>query len=349
MRGEVFFHNLSIPMKKREMTFAVIGIAAATAPLAFAQGDVIVNGTNLGRCVKYFDGCNTCYVKDDGRTVCTEMACIRAEGSEPAVPKCLAPIADPCGSVAPGTNGCGIPPIDWEAKKAEQLKKQAELRMDAVRRAKEMGVDVSGITAELLDPAKTSESEFWKAMELAKRAREAVGLKKKLEELRAQGYEITPDLEEYASSGNYAKFWPAVKALLEKGRPVPNGMCGDSTRCQGAPGMRDGENRPQPPRPAVTGSGIGMGIGAPSAARKPVLSEKTRKLLVSKLDAIPAEKRAAFYEAAKSLLESKIAKAREAKQVRTVAMLEEILKIITERVGPEAQDESSVIEELFNQ
>lgn len=43
-----------------------------------------MNGTNLGQCKSYYDGCNNCSVGANGQSVCTKRACIQQD-----TPKCL--------------------------------------------------------------------------------------------------------------------------------------------------------------------------------------------------------------------------------------------------------------------
>ncbi len=242
--------------------------------------------------------------------------------------------------------------VDWEAKKIEMLKKQSEMRAEALKRAKEAGIDVSNVSSDLLDATETSESDFWDAMKAAKKVHEAIGLKKKVEELESKGYAVPDEVKKYASEGDYSNFWPAVKRIVEKknedAKP-PKYEKRDRMEKNGSDDRREMKPRTGN-RQEKTGTGemrANGGSQESAANRKPALSQKTRGALVAKLDALPSDKKDAFYEKAKPLLESKIEKAVAAGQTKVARMLEEILRIVEERVGPDAQTEDAVIDELF--
>lgn len=89
-------------------------------------------------------------------------------------------------------------------------------------------------------------------------------------------------------------------------------------------------------------------IQAPAANVFAAISPKLRKDLETKLREIPDDKKAAFYERAKTILEKQIEKAKAANKPKQVAKLRAVLAVVEDVVGPENAEDASIIDSIFS-
>lgn len=68
----------------------------------------------------------------------------------------------------------------------------------------------------------------------------------------------------------------------------------------------------------------------------------------TKLRAIPDDKKAEFYERAKTILAAHIEKAKAAENTKLVAKLQAILAIVEDITGPGDAEDSAIIDAIFN-
>lgn len=217
----------------------------------------------------------------------------------------------------------------WEAKKLEMQKRSSEMRVKKVAEMKAKGVDVSTLTGDLLDGTKTEESEFWAAAKSAMNAHEIVSRKQHLEKLKSQGVDVSSITEDVIADGS--RFWPAVKKLMEGQQAQMQ------ERKKNVPTNRANENRQ------------GNGELREQNAGTNVLSPKLRKQLETKLRAIPDEKKAAFYEHAKTVIAAQVEKAKEANKPKLVAKLNAILAVIEDVIGPASTEDSDIMNTIFSE
>lgn len=78
------------------------------------------------------------------------------------------------------------------------------------------------------------------------------------------------------------------------------------------------------------------------------LTPKFRKSLEAKLRAIPDEKKDAFYERAKTIIDAQIEKAKSANKPKLIAKLEAVMAIIEDVVGPADSEDSGIIDSIFD-
>jgi hypothetical protein len=145
----------------------------------------------------------------------------------------------------------------WEQKKLEMQQKSTEMRKKKIEELKAKGVDVSSISADLLDATKTDEAAFWEAMKKIMQGEQAKMRQKLAEELAKGGYDtstLTADMLD-PSKTDEPTFWNAVKAIKESkmgnqqkkpmnGQKQEMGMPKDNQGGQMGPGMGMG-NKPQ--------------------------------------------------------------------------------------------------------
>lgn len=78
------------------------------------------------------------------------------------------------------------------------------------------------------------------------------------------------------------------------------------------------------------------------------LSPKLRKELETKLRAIPDDKKAAFYDRAKTIIAAQVEKAKAANKTALVAKLEAVMAIVEDVIGPVNSEDSTIIDDLFS-
>ena len=222
----------------------------------------------------------------------------------------------------------------WEAKKAEMQKKSSEMRAKKVAELKAKGVDVSSITPELLDAAKTDEGKFWEALKKIMNAHELESRKEFLEKLKAQGIDVSSITDDVLADG--AKFWEAVKKLQKAKAGEYEKKHEEKKKYEEEKWKHEEKKKYEDRKPPVV-----------SPTANP-LSPKLRKTLETKLRAIPDEKKAEFYERAKAILTAHIEKATAAKNTKLVAKLQAILAIVEDITGPGDAEDSAIIDAIFN-
>lgn len=218
----------------------------------------------------------------------------------------------------------------WAEKKLEMQKRSSEMRVKKVAEMKAKGVDVSAITGDLLDGTKTEESEFWAAAKSAMNAHEMVSRKAHLEKLKSQGMDVSSITEDVIADGS--KFWPAVKKLMESQQSQVQ------ERKKNVPANRTNENRQGKDD-----------IRTQNSAGTNVLSPKLRKELETKLRAIPDDKKAAFYERAKTVLAAQVEKAKEANKPKLVAKLNAVLAVVEDVIGPASEEDADIMDTIFSE
>jgi len=105
----------------------------------------------------------------------------------------------------------------WMEKKLEQQRKSTEIRKQKLEEMRSKGVDVSGISEDVLDASKTDEKVFWDTMKKAMQVKDAANRKKVVEELQKAGLDtnsLNSDALDPAITDE-GKFWSMVKAIKE--------------------------------------------------------------------------------------------------------------------------------------
>lgn len=205
----------------------------------------------------------------------------------------------------------------WENQKIEKQKKSTEMRNKLYAELKAKGYDVSSLSSDLLDAAKTDESAFWEAVkaikEKAQAAQKAEWEKKKAQEKaewekKQEEKKSEWEKKQSEQKAEYEKKQAEKKAEYEK---------------------KELERKKNVP------------------VQKDALSPKLRKSLETQLRAIPEEKKAEFYERAKTNLTALIEKAKNAGNSKLVAKLEAVLKIVEDIVAPVSSEDSEILDALF--
>ncbi len=183
----------------------------------------------------------------------------------------------------------------WENQKIEKQQKSTEMRNKLYAELKAKGYDVSSLSSDLLDAAKTDESAFWEAVKAIKERAHAA--QKAEWEKKKAGEKAEWEKKQSEQKAEYEK------KELERKKNVP--------------------------------------------AQKDALSPKLRKSLETQLRAIPEEKKAEFYERAKTNIGALIEKAKSAGNIKLVAKLEAVLKIVEDIIAPTSPEDAEILDALF--
>lgn len=312
------------------------------------------------------------------------------------------------------------------------------MRAKKVAELKAKGLDVSSISPELLDAAKTDEGKFWDAVKKIMNAHEIEARRAFLEKLKAQGVDVSSITEDVVADGS--KFWEAVKKLQKTGMGGTSGSApflggeikeylrtdmteeekkallsimeelGKSVKTilndqalsieeklskimelhkanmetiiekyvdpSKADAFREKSEKKLAEVAAHIKRTLEAGKNLPSKYddRKPQeqerkknvpkersdkkppvvmqkanpLSPKFRKALETKLRAIPDDKKDEFYQRAKTVVAAQIEKAKAAGNTKLVAKLEAVMAIVEDVVGPSDNEDSAIIDAIFN-
>lgn len=194
----------------------------------------------------------------------------------------------------------------WENEKIERQEKSTEMRNKLYIELKAKGYDVSSLSSDLLDAAKTDESAFWEAVKAIK---EKVQAAQKAEwEKKKAGEKAEWEKKQEEKKAEWEKKQSEQKAEYEK---------------------KELERKKNVP------------------AQKNPLSPKLRKSLETQLRAIPEEKKAEFYERAKTNLTALIERAKNAGNSKLVGKLEAVLKIVEDIIAPVSSEDSEILDALF--
>lgn len=99
----------------------------------------------------------------------------------------------------------------------EYLSKQTQMRMEYYNTYKAKGYDVSLLTADILNPQKTEESQFWEVFKQVKNNYEIPQRREYVAKLKSYGYNVSAFTETIIVDGT--GFWDIVKYIESKKKP----------------------------------------------------------------------------------------------------------------------------------